>query len=68
MGSSVLAEVDPSRRQSLRYFNLFRLILAGLFVVVGGQHRAHAGALRRIPAVPAMIVPMDLIEQASAFQ
>lgn len=40
----------------------------GLFVVVDGQHRAHAAALRRIPAVPAMIVPMDLIEQASAFQ
>lgn len=37
MGSSVLAEVDPSRRQSLRYFNLFRLILAGLFVVVGRE-------------------------------
>lgn len=40
----------------------------GLYAVVDGQHRAHAAALRRIEAVPAMIVPMDLAQQARAFQ
>ncbi|PKO50533.1 MAG: PAS domain-containing sensor histidine kinase, partial [Betaproteobacteria bacterium HGW-Betaproteobacteria-21] len=33
----VQAGVDPSRRQSLRYFNLFRLVVAGLFVVAGRE-------------------------------
>ena len=40
----VWAGVDRSRRLSLRYFNLFRLLLAGIFVVggqsfgLGGEH------------------------------
>nr|WP_232502194.1 ATP-binding protein [Azoarcus olearius] len=34
---SLSADVDPSRRLSLRYFNLFRLIVGGLFVVAGRE-------------------------------
>lgn len=37
MHSSVHAGVDPSRSESLRYFNLFRLVVAGLFVVAGRE-------------------------------
>lgn len=37
MVGSLSADVDPSRRLSLRYFNLFRLIVGGLFVVAGRE-------------------------------
>lgn len=35
--ASAALAVDPARRQSLRYFNLFRLVVAGLFVVTGRE-------------------------------
>lgn len=37
MAASMTADADPSRRLSLRYFNLFRLTIGGLFVVVGRE-------------------------------
>ncbi|AWI78365.1 MAG: PAS domain-containing sensor histidine kinase [Betaproteobacteria bacterium HGW-Betaproteobacteria-13] len=37
MGESVLSGVDPARLQSLRFFNLFRLIIAGIFLVGGRE-------------------------------
>lgn len=37
MAESRGAEVDPSRQQSLRYFNLFRLIMSGIFIVAGRE-------------------------------
>ena len=37
MGDSVLSGVDPARLQSLRFFNLFRLIIAGNFLVAGRE-------------------------------
>ncbi|MCW1932632.1 ParB/RepB/Spo0J family partition protein [Pararhodobacter zhoushanensis] len=40
---------------------------AGQFAVVDGQHRAHAAALCGITALPAMMVPMTLREQAASF-
>lgn len=46
MGGSVTADIDPSRRLSLRYFNLFRLIIGGLFVVVG--HELDLGSEHRL--------------------
>lgn len=39
----------------------------GRYAVVDGQHRAHAAALCGIPALPAMLVPMSLQEQAQGF-
>lgn len=35
MRDAAFAGIDPARRLSLRYFNLFRLVIAGLFVVLG---------------------------------
>lgn len=57
--------VDPSRQQSLRYFNLFRLIIAGIFVVagrelnLGGEHPRIflAGAMCYLGAVLALGFP-----------
>lgn len=37
------------------------------YAVVDGQHRAHAAALCGIRALPAMLVPMSLTEQAAGF-
>ena len=42
-------------------------IEGGRFAVIDGQHRAHAAALCGVETVPAMVVPMDLREQALAF-
>lgn len=39
----------------------------GKYAVVDGQHRAHAAALCGIKALPAMLVPMSLQEQAQGF-
>ncbi|MCK9261102.1 MAG: histidine kinase dimerization/phospho-acceptor domain-containing protein [Azoarcus sp.] len=37
MGEPVVSGVDPARLQSLRFFNLFRLVIAGIFVVAGRE-------------------------------
>lgn len=42
-------------------------IEGGRFAIIDGQHRAHAAAICGIPQVPAMVVPVDLAEQARAF-
>lgn len=39
----------------------------GRFAIIDGQHRAHAAKICGIERVPAMIVPIDRAEQASAF-
>lgn len=42
-------------------------IEGGLFCVIDGQHRVHAALLCGIKAVPAMVVPIAVNEQAKAF-
>lgn len=37
MAVSQTMDIDPSRRLSLRYFNLFRLVVGGLFLVAGSE-------------------------------
>jgi two-component system sensor histidine kinase PilS (NtrC family) len=39
MNVSAVGTIDPARRRSLHYFNLFRLITAALFLVVGASFR-----------------------------
>jgi two-component system sensor histidine kinase PilS (NtrC family) len=48
-----IGEFDQARRASLRYFNLFRLILAGLFVVAGQELNLGGEAPRIFLAVSA---------------
>lgn len=70
VGASAFAGIDPARRLSLRYFNLFRLVVAGLFVVLGrdlrlgGDHPAVflAAAFAYLGAVLALGFP-DVIRR-----
>jgi hypothetical protein len=39
----------------------------GRLAVVDGQHRAHAAAVAGLTALPAMVVPMTPVQQATAF-
>ena len=39
----------------------------GRFAIIDGQHRAHAAALAMHDAVPCLVVPMDVAQQARSF-
>ena len=46
---------------------LLAALPGGKFAIVDGQHRAHAARLCGIEALPAMVVPMSVRQQAAAF-
>ncbi|MBC9073292.1 PAS domain-containing sensor histidine kinase [Thauera sp. CAU 1555] len=56
-----IGEFDQARRASLRYFNLFRLILAGVFVAAGHELNLGGAAPRTFLAVSAAYLAAVLL-------